>query len=265
MLTTKPSHHFNHQQLDADKYNLNYAAHLKHIDISSLDVSSANELEYVRNLKENNKYFVESTTNYAQVPPTPTQSVHRGEQYSSSGIPNHNGLGAEDKTDESQQRLQHGYTDDNVIEFEDSMSNNGDSGKESSGTGKRKRFDDMDAAAEMQLKYKGVDMGKVANSFEYMKSFDGIRARNFEDIQNEEQQQQHHRMMNGTVSGGGAGSGVGSDYREEHGNRVIDESNVNYASSDDLNLTTNSSDHGEKAMSGSDDESTSKYKIRLTG
>lgn len=133
--------------------------------------------------------------------------------------------------------------DENTNEYEDTMSNNGDSVKDLSPVGvKRKHYDEMD--------------GKQA-AFDYMKNFEGIRARNFEEMQQNNDPNKHPRLM-----GGGGGGGV--DYRGMMNSGVgvgdptklnvedsVGESNVNYASSEDLNQT-NSSETGEK--SGSDDE-----------
>lgn len=91
----------------------------------------------------------------------------------------------------------------------------------------------------------------IQNKFEYLSNFDGIRPRNIDEMQNDD----HHRM----------GEGSDADYRnmasdintnrcggssDDGGNNI----NVNYASSDDLNHT-NTSEHDDKNLSGSDDES----------
>lgn len=97
-------------------------------------------------------------------------------------------------------------------------------------------------------------MQTMPNKFDYMNNFDGnIRARNFEEIQNDE----HHRMIGGATENDYRNSNSGTttindDSRcndDNNGNHI----NVNYASSDDLNQT-NTSEHDDKNMSGSDDE-----------
>lgn len=99
----------------------------------------------------------------------------------------------------------------------------------------------------------------MQSKFEYLSSFDGIRPRNIDEMQNDD----HHRMVDGSdndyrsMSGDlnanrGVGGGNGSS---DDGATNI---NVNYASSDDLNQT-NTSEHDDKNLSGSDDESGGKY------
>lgn len=129
-------------------------------------------------------------------------------------------------------------TEENVDDFDDSISNGEEIVKDLSPVGgivaagtclKRKNYDD-------------VDVGTNKTNYDYMKNFDGIRARSFEEIQNDELK--HQRMMTGS-----------QEYRIEESNKTIDEScgTNNYASSEDLNQT-NSSEQGEKITSGSDDE-----------
>lgn len=103
----------------------------------------------------------------------------------------------------------------------------------------------------------------MQNKFEYLSNFDGIRPRNIDEMQNDD----HHRMvdgsdgdyrnmnndMNSNRCGGGGGGGGGSD----DGATNI---NVNYASSDDLNQT-NTSEHDDKNLSGSDDENGGKWQF----
>lgn len=130
-------------------------------------------------------------------------------------------------------------SEENVDDFDDSISNGEEIVKDLSPVGggigaavaclKRKHYDD-------------VDVGTNKTNYDYMKNFDGIRARSFEEIQNDELK--HQRMMTGS-----------QEYRIEETNKTIDEScgTNNYASSEDLNQT-NSSEQGEKITSGSDDE-----------
>lgn len=232
--------HFNHLE-PIDKYHqLNYSAHLKNIDLTSAD--SGTNLEYVRNLKENNKYVIDPNSAYGGA----------NREFCNLNECINNGA-----TDKESNESGHLY-DDNVNEFDDSLSNNGDNSKEliDTNTTKRQRFDDINDMNGM-LKYKNNGDGTIKGStFDYMKSFEGIRARNFDDIQNDE----HQRLMPGS-----------GEYRlnatSDELNRNCDENgasaSVNYASSDDLNQT-NSSDHGDKVLSGSDDESNGKCTFILS-
>lgn len=98
----------------------------------------------------------------------------------------------------------------------------------------------------------------MSNKFEYLSNFDGIRPRNIDEMQNcddphsETDYRQLTNEMNanrgGSSGGGGGGNGGGSS--DDGGTNI----NVNYASSDDLNQT-NTSEHDDKNLSGSDDES----------
>lgn len=224
--------HFNHLE-PVDKYHqLNYSAHLKNIDLTSVD--SGTNLEYVRNLKENNKYVIDPNNAYGNA----------NREFCNLNECLNNGT-----TDKESNESGHLY-DDNVNEFDDSLSNNGDNSKElidTNNSTKRPRFDEINDMNGM-LKYKNNSDGTIkGSSFDYMKSFEGIRARNFDDIQNDD----HQRLLPGS-----------GEYRlnapSDELNRNCDENgasaSVNYASSDDLNQT-NSSDHGDKVLSGSEDES----------
>lgn len=119
----------------------------------------------------------------------------------------------------------------------------------------------------------------IKNSYEYMKTFEGIRARSFEEMQHQQmqQQQQHPSQQIPDTIDCDAGSEIDiqspspslqqihsmQDYRshqqqqqqqqglEQH----VEDNGVNgsCASSEDLNQTNNS-EQGEKITSGSDDE-----------
>ena len=113
----------------------------------------------------------------------------------------------------------------------------------------------------------------MSNKFEYLSNFDGIRPRNIDEMQNCDDQ---HRLggdsdtdyrqlaneMNanrcGGGGGGGGGNGGGGGSSDDGGTNI----NVNYASSDDLNQT-NTSEHDDKNLSGSDDESGGKCLLDL--
>lgn len=93
------------------------------------------------------------------------------------------------------------------------------------------------------------------NKFDYLNSFDGIRARSISDMQQNDEQH--------------AANASDSDYRinvtDDMVNRRSASSddnganiNVSYASSDDLNQA-NTSEHGDKTLSGSDDDGGGKF------
>jgi hypothetical protein len=121
---------------------------------------------------------------------------------------------------------------DDVIDYDDSIQNHDLNVKES---GHIKRTDsDSDA-----MKYK---------CNEYMKSFDNVRSR-YEDLQ----QQQPSFNGGSVIADEYRGNTIDERKMGEDGNS--NDMRMNYASSDELNQTTASSDHGgEKAGSGSDDE-----------
>lgn len=255
-------------QLDSDKYHANYISHLKSLDASSFDSASATaDFDYVRQIKETKQYFIDSnygsnTTNHRE-PPCDTYDCS-----------------SDKNTDKNGQQVHDGYVND----YDDSQSMNGDNSKDllvtSSGAGgnrsdtdggvKRKHFDDIIVDSDnndIHKMYKSGcgDAGTVPaaagmgpNKFDYMKGFDGIRPRSFEEIQSDE----HHRLVAVSSGGGGVGGGGAGDYRvnssdEQVGNRCNEDSTANisvsYASSDDLNQT-NASEHDDKNLSGSDDE-----------
>lgn len=210
--------------LENEKFQLNYAAHLRNMDTTSpcggggvgagvssdggLDASP--EMEYIKNLKENNKYFIDG--NY---PPTNRDF-----------FPNNN----DNHLNKETTKVGHAVYDENTNEFDDSISNNGDSVKDLSPVGlKRKSFDD-----------------------DYLKNFESIRARNFDEMQQQDSAK-HQRLASGGGAGGGANEYRGIGMMEQNKLGDDNDSNVNYASSEDLNQT-NSIEGGEKITSGSDDE-----------
>lgn len=254
---------------DSEKYTTNYLAHLKSLDASTFEAATANtDFDFVRQIKENKPYFIDS--NY-----TNNTENHRDAKCDSYEC------GNDKNNDKNGQQMHECYVND----YEDSLSMNGDNSKDllvanggSNGLGignraranieggvKRKHFDEIIVDSDNNDIHKiyksgcgdGTPMGP--NKFDYMKSFDSLRPRNFEEIQSDE----HHRMM--AVSSAGSGN-TGPDYRvnssDEHGSRCGDDGagnlNVSYASSDDLNQA-NTSEHDDKAMSGSDDEGAGEY------
>lgn len=144
-------------------------------------------------------------------------------------------------------------------------------------------FDELEDNADPGMESLSMAQA-IKNSYEYMKTFEGIRARSFEEMQHQHQQMhqqqqqqqqthQSHQVPDRDTIDCDAGSEIDiqspspglqqihnlQDYRshqqqsiEQHGG---DDSAVNgsCASSEDLNQT-NSSEQGEKITSGSDDE-----------
>lgn len=255
---------------DSEKYATNYLSHLKSLDATTFGSAAANaDFEYVRQIKENKPYFIDS--NY-----TNNTDNHREPPQCDSYE-----CGNDKNNDKNGQQMHECYVND----YDDSLSMNGDNSKDllvtSSGNGgtaignrsraqadggvKRKHFDEIIVDSDNNDIHKIYKSGcgdatpMGPNKFDYMKGFDSLRPRNFEEIQSDE----HHRLM--AVSSGGSGN-AGGDYRvnssDEHGSRCGDDGganlNVSYASSDDLNQT-NASEHDDKVMSGSDDEGGGEY------
>ncbi|CAD7078581.1 unnamed protein product [Hermetia illucens] len=181
------------------------------------------------------------------------------------------------------------YYEDNAQDYDDSMSANGDISKDlvqmpptslssclgtssapqmlSAGV-KRKAFDDLEDRATSNESAES----HVKHNFEsYMKPFEGIRARNFEDMQPQQQQQgdlhhqhlqqnalQHHLQTQHPQQ---QRTATTDDYRlnsMDQSDRINDNESImngSCASSEELNQT-NSSEQGEKITSGSDEEGT---------
>lgn len=254
----------NFLRIEADKCQSNNAMqHLKSgtSESSAYDQSPTNlinDYEQKSYLADNKSYYVDA----------------RGRPCDAYGVDGNNGIssGASDKN---------GATHENYsADYDDAGSLNGDSNKEylvssSSGSVNGDRFNashrnlrrkhgkddgsvDMDNNKVFYKMYKN-NCGEAATipptKFDYMNSFDGIRARSLGDMQNDDQQSGNNASEN--------------DYRinvtDDMSNRCSASSddnganiNVNYASSDDLNQT-NTSEHDDKNMSGSDDEGGGKY------
>lgn len=299
-----------------DNHNHHQHHHFMQLDASGGDKcpdtnvhsSGASEYEYVRALKENKQYFLESAYNNAVQ--QRQRNAAGGEHCGSVGSDSYdfNSGGGPDKNYDRNNHLQHSYVND----YDDSLSMNGDSSKDllisSSGNGsasggnsgnnnnnnninnnetngtmrstKRKHFNsdddnihvDSDNNDNLHKIYKNncgdsmtttsstsapsVATSLVQNKFDYMKNFDSIRARSFDEIPNDER---HHHLLGATST---------SDYRinssddlnsgnsrcNDDGGGGVNSGSINYASSDDLNQT-NASEHDDKNMSGSDDES----------
>lgn len=272
--------------LDTEKYQANYVSHLKNLDAIAFDSTSIinQEFDYVRQIKENKHYFIDS--NYGNNRENHHQQHHHHQQQLQQQQQQHCDAYDCDKTIDKNngQQMHDGYAND----YDDSLSMSGDNSKDllvtssvsggrtirtnADGAGggalKRKHYDDIIVDSndnnDIHKIYKsscGDATAMGQNKFDYMKSFDSIRPRNIEEIQSDE----HHRLMNTSSGSGGAGamasSGTTGDYRvnssDENGSRCGEDGNTNinvsYASSDDLNQT-NASEHDDKMLSGSDDE-----------
>lgn len=146
--------------------------------------------------------------------------------------------------------------------------NNMDNGRTNHRNAKRKHLNDGsggggggDDAHKMYKNNCGDTTAMMPNKFDYMSNFDGsgIRPRSFDEIQNE-------RMMEATENEYRIGGNAETSVDDMNGGRCTDERNgnmINYASSDDLNQT-NTSEHDEKNLSASDDESGGKFGIFFT-
>lgn len=116
---------------------------------------------------------------------------------------------------------------------------------------------DSDNNSVFHKMYKNSCGDMMQNKFEYLSNFDGIRPRNIDEMQNEDH---HHRMGDGSdadyrnMSGDMNANRCGAGSDDGGGGGGSTNINVNYASSDDLNQTNNS-EHDDKNLSGSDDES----------
>lgn len=165
-----------------------------------------------------------------------------------SGTGGNNQIG-NNSTDKQNHNTSH---DSYANDYDDSISMNGDNSKEylvtsSGGSGNSDHI----------KPHRNVKRTK----FDYLNSFDAIRPRNIDEMQNDE----HQRLIDGSNNDyrvnvtndnnqercGGGGSS------DDNGTNI----NVNYASSDDLNQT-NTSEHDDKNLSGSDDESGGNYLFR---
>lgn len=160
------------------------------------------------------------------------------------GSTNNNQIG-NNATDKQNQNASH---DSYANDYDDSISMNGDNSKDylvtsSGGSGNSDHI----------KTHRNIKRTK----FDYLNSFDAIRPRNIDEMQNDE----HQRLIDGS----------NNDYRvnvpndnnqggssDDNGTNI----NVNYASSDDLNQT-NTSEHDDKNLSGSDDESGGNYFLHL--
>lgn len=223
----------------------------------------AADYDYTQNtaasLKEHKSYFMEKSY---------YNSDQRNRSCDAYGVDGSNGsigtnmnMGTNDKTNHSHEN-----------DFDESVSVNGDNYLVSSSgsvsntdnnrlnstqlrNAKRKHAKDdtdCDKNSVFHKMYKNNCGDMMQNKFEYLSNFDGIRPRNIDEMQNDD----HHRMADASDGdyrnlpgemNANRCSGAGSD----DGATNI---NVNYASSDDLNQT-NTSEHDDKNLSGSDDES----------
>lgn len=253
-------------QLEADKCQSGNIT-LKSLDASPFNGSSVGDYEYSRSLKEHKQYFLDHATNRRACDP-----------YAINGdkVVNHSHEGFVTDYDDAIS-----MNGDNSKDYIVSSSgggggsagnggtamnnnNNSDNGRTNHRNAKRKHLNangnDGDGGNAIHKMYKKNNCGDSAammpNKFDYMNNFDGgIRPRSFDEMQNEE----HQRMIEAAENEYRVGGGAGPSSDDINGGRCSDDNNgnminVNYASSDDLNQT-NTSEHDEKNLSGSDDES----------
>ncbi|XP_055315481.1 retinal homeobox protein Rx [Sitodiplosis mosellana] len=109
---------------------------------------------------------------------------------------------------------------------------------------------DSDNNSVFHKMYKNNCGDIMQNKFEYLSNFDGIRPRNIDEMQNDDHRisDGDYRNISSELNANRCGAGGGGS---DDGATNI---NVNYASSDDLNQT-NTSEHDDKNLSGSEDES----------
>lgn len=212
----------NLQHLDAlnEKYNLqNYSTHLKNYDLSGAGLVENHQHHHMQLQQHDMEYLKNiKSLDHQGVSPYADQA-------------DKNNLENEPNNNTKNNSSSSSY--DDVIDYDDSIQIN-----------------------DVNVKEDGLAKGTDSETMkykcnEYMKSFDNVRSR-YDDMQ----QQQQQPSFNG-------GSVISDEYR---GNSMVDERKMgedgnsndmrmNYASSDELNQTTASSDHGgDKAGSGSDDE-----------
>lgn len=249
-------------QLEADKCQSGNIT-LKSLDTSSFNGSSIADYEYERSLKEHKQYFIDHATN--RRPCDPYAAIN-GDK-----LVNHSHEGFVTDYDDA---ISMNGDNDNVSSSGGTsgtpMNNNSDNnGRTNHRNVKRKHLNDnndggsggSDNGNAIHKIYKnncGDATAMMPNKFDYMNNFNGsIRTRSFDEMQNDE----HQRMIEAAENEyrvGGVGAGPLSD-DIVNGSRCTDDNNgnminANYASSDDLNQT-NTSEHDDKNMSGSDDES----------
>lgn len=250
-------------QLEADKCQSGNIT-LKSLDASSFNGSpgGAGEYEYSRSLKEHKQYFIDHTTN--RRPPCDPYGIN-GDK-----LVNHSHEGFVTDYDDAVS-LNGDNSKDYIVSSSGggggapTMNNNSDSGRTiSHRSAKRKHLNenaagDGDNGNAIHKIYKtncGDATAMMSNKFDYMNNFDGaIRPRSFDEMQNDE----HQRMIEAADNEYRVGAGTGPSADDMNGGRCPDDNNgnminVNYASSDDLNQT-NTSEHDDKNLSGSDDES----------
>lgn len=253
-------------QLEADKCQSGNIT-LKSLDASSFNGSSAGigDYEYTRSLKEHKQYFIDHATNRRPCDP-----------YAINGdkLVNHSHEGF--VTDYDDAISMNGDNSKDYMVSSSSgggsagINNNSDNGRTNHRNAKRKHLNDNNGGGSggggdgdngnaIHKIYKNNCSDATAmmpTKFDYMNNFDGgIRPRSFDEMQNEE----HQRMIEATENEYRVGGGAGPSSDDMNGGRCTDDNNgnminVNYASSDDLNQT-NTSEHDEKNLSGSDDES----------
>lgn len=214
----------NLQHLDAlnEKYNLqNYSSHLKNYEMTGSSVTENSHHIHLQHPPQHDLEYLKSMKSLDPGQPTNPYSEMNDKSILESE-PNNN----------TKNNSSSSSSYDDPIDYEDSIQNH-----------------DLNMKDNM-VKRSGTDTETLKYKCnEYMKNFDSMRSRShYEELQQQS-----------TYNGGSA---VSDDYRvsslddrkiSEDGNS--NDMRMNYASSDELNQTTASSDHGgEKAGSGSDDE-----------
>lgn len=211
----------------------------------------------MRNLKENNKYFIESGSiigTGGTVGNTPAIN-HNNNLYNTNR--DYNGLARQVGQQQQQQQQQpptaqltnnnNKYDNDHLNDYDNTMPNSPTNGN---GGLKRKHLDDGHLNNN-----NNNNKFKICNN----EASEKLLKSNYDNYSRHYDDGEHQRIMNSSSAGGGAGDM--SDYRtasDDPNGKLNDDNNSgdmrmnNYASSDELNQTT--SEHGEKMGSGSEDE-----------
>lgn len=211
----------------------------------------------MRNLKENNKYFIESGSiigTAGTVGNTPAIN-HNNNLYNTNR--DYNGLARQVGQQQQQQQPptaqlnnnNNKYDNDNLNDYDNTMPNSPTNGN---GGLKRKHLDDGHLNNN-----NNNNKFKICNN----EASEKLLKSNYDNYSRHYDDGEHQRIMNSSSAGGGGGAGDMSDYRtasDDPNGKLNDDNNSgdmrmnNYASSDELNQTT--SEHGEKMGSGSEDE-----------
>lgn len=200
-------------------------------------------LNYMRNLKESNKYFLDANyRNYCK-------NIQEIQSNASLGLakmfssPSHQSTKDYDETIPSTQMMPN---DDSTSDLTDLSPKNGESTNIDT-----ENYHYLQSSSS-SLNNESAEKSIKSNNYGYVKNFDTIRARQLDEMQNNCDMNNHHQE---------SGNNNNNSSSNKLGN-VVDECSSNemrnYASSDDLNQTM-SSERDDKMGSGSDDEG----KLRL--